>query len=55
MCMGASCHFPNWSAFEMDITGRLQEQVVTLEDARRATGGAFINSLRGWLDARLLG
>ena len=35
--------------------GRLQEQVVTLEDARRATGWAFINSLRGWLDARLLG
>ncbi len=34
--------------------GRLQERIVTVEDSRRATGWAFINSLRGWLDARLL-
>ncbi|MEB5963747.1 aminotransferase class IV [Comamonas testosteroni] len=34
--------------------GRLIEQVVTLEQARHASGWAFINSLRGWLDARLI-
>ena len=34
--------------------GRLTEQVVTLQEASHASGWAFINSLRGWLDARLL-
>lgn len=31
--------------------GRLQEGVVRVEDLPRATGLAFLNSLRGWLDA----
>lgn len=34
--------------------GRLTERVVTVEDVRRVTGWAFVNSLRGWLDARLI-
>lgn len=34
--------------------GRLTEQVVTLQEANHASGWAFINSLRGWLDARLI-
>ena len=34
--------------------GRLTEQVVTLQEASYASGWAFINSLRGWLDARLI-
>ena len=34
--------------------GRLTEQVVTLQEASHASGWAFINSLRGWLDARLI-
>ena len=33
--------------------GRMVEQVVRLDDVPRAQGWAFINSLRGWLDARL--
>jgi len=35
--------------------GRLAEQLVRLDDVTRVTGWAFINSLRGWLDARLIG
>jgi para-aminobenzoate synthetase/4-amino-4-deoxychorismate lyase len=35
-------------------TGRLQEAVITLADLPRAQGLAFINSLRGWIDARLI-
>ena len=34
--------------------GRLVEKVVVIEDLRRITGWAFVNSLRGWLDARLI-
>lgn len=34
--------------------GRLVEKVVLIEDLRRITGWAFVNSLRGWLDARLI-
>ena len=33
--------------------GRVQEAVVRLEDAPRVQAWAFINSLRGWLDAFL--
>lgn len=33
--------------------GRLTEAVVRVEDLRRAEGLAFVNSLRGWLDAEL--
>jgi len=33
--------------------GRVVEQVVRLEDVPRAQGWAFVNSLRGWLGARL--
>jgi para-aminobenzoate synthetase/4-amino-4-deoxychorismate lyase len=35
-------------------TGPLREAVVTLNDLPRAQGLAFINSLRGWVDARLV-
>jgi para-aminobenzoate synthetase/4-amino-4-deoxychorismate lyase len=35
-------------------TGRLHEAVITLADLRRAQGFAFINSLRGWVEARLV-
>ena len=35
-------------------SGRLTEAVVRVEDLQRAQGLAFINSLRGWLDAELL-
>jgi len=35
--------------------GRLAEQVIRLDDAPRAQGWAFVNSLRGWLDAQLAG
>jgi para-aminobenzoate synthetase/4-amino-4-deoxychorismate lyase len=35
-------------------TGRLHEAVITLADLPRAQGLAFINSLRGWVDARLV-
>jgi para-aminobenzoate synthetase/4-amino-4-deoxychorismate lyase len=35
--------------------GRLIEAVVRLDDLPRVQALAFINSLRGWLDARLLG
>jgi para-aminobenzoate synthetase/4-amino-4-deoxychorismate lyase len=35
-------------------TGRLHEAVITLADLPRAQGLAFINSLRGWVDARLI-
>jgi len=35
--------------------GRLVEQPVRMEDLPRATGLAFVNSLRGWIDARLVG
>lgn len=34
--------------------GRLVEKVVLIDDLRRITGWAFVNSLRGWLDARLI-
>lgn len=34
--------------------GRLAEQVIRLEDVPHARGWAFVNSLRGWLDARLI-
>jgi para-aminobenzoate synthetase/4-amino-4-deoxychorismate lyase len=34
--------------------GRLREAVVTLDDLPRAQGLAFINSLRGWVEARLM-
>jgi len=34
--------------------GRLEEAVVRVEDLPRATGLAFVNSLRGWLDAVLV-
>lgn len=34
--------------------GRLVEKVVVIDDLRRVTGWAFVNSLRGWLDARLI-
>ncbi|NMM12184.1 MAG: aminodeoxychorismate synthase component I [Rhodoferax sp.] len=34
--------------------GRLAEAVVRVEDLPRATGLAFVNSLRGWLDAVLV-
>ncbi|MEY5099536.1 MAG: hypothetical protein RJA36_2255 [Pseudomonadota bacterium] len=33
--------------------GRLQEAVLKVDDLRRATGLAFLNSLRGWIPARL--
>ena len=33
--------------------GRLQEAVLQVEDLQRATGLAFVNSLRGWIPARL--
>lgn len=33
---------------------RVVEQVVTLDDLPHVTAWAFVNSLRGWLDARLL-
>jgi para-aminobenzoate synthetase/4-amino-4-deoxychorismate lyase len=36
------------------VEGRLREAVVTLNDLPRAQGLAFINSLRGWIDARLV-
>lgn len=34
--------------------GRLVEAVVRVEDLPRATGLAFVNSLRGWIDAELV-
>nr|WP_315465021.1 aminodeoxychorismate synthase component I [uncultured Rhodoferax sp.] len=34
--------------------GRLKEQLVRVEQLQKVQGIAFINSLRGWLDARLL-
>ncbi len=34
--------------------GRLVEAVVRVDDLRRASGLAFVNSLRGWLDAVLV-
>lgn len=33
--------------------GRLKEAVITLDDLPHAQGWAFVNSLRGWVDARL--
>lgn len=33
--------------------GKLVEAVITVADLQRAQGLAFVNSLRGWLDARL--
>jgi len=33
--------------------GRLKEAVITLGDLPRVQGWAFVNSLRGWVDARL--
>jgi para-aminobenzoate synthetase/4-amino-4-deoxychorismate lyase len=35
-------------------SGRLQEAVLRVEDLPRAQGLAFVNSLRGWLDAELV-
>ena len=35
--------------------GRLAEQVIRLGDVPRAQGWAFVNSLRGWLEAELIG
>jgi para-aminobenzoate synthetase/4-amino-4-deoxychorismate lyase len=35
-------------------TGRLHEAVITLADLPKAQGFAFINSLRGWIEARLV-
>ena len=35
-------------------SGKLQETVVRLEDAPRVQAWAFVNSLRGWLDAQLV-
>lgn len=35
-------------------SGRLHEAVVRVDDLRRAQGLAFVNSLRGWLDAGLV-
>jgi len=35
-------------------SGRLTEAVVRVEDLQRAQGLAFVNSLRGWLDAELV-
>ena len=34
--------------------GRLVEKVVVIDDLRRITDWAVVNSLRGWLDARLI-
>lgn len=34
--------------------GRVVEKVVLIDDLRRITDWAFVNSLRGWLDARLI-
>ena len=34
--------------------GRLQEAMVRVEDLPRATGLAFLNSLRGWIEAELV-
>jgi para-aminobenzoate synthetase/4-amino-4-deoxychorismate lyase len=31
--------------------GQLEEAVIRVEDLPRATGLAFVNSLRGWIDA----
>jgi len=35
--------------------GHLKEAVITLTDLPRVQGWAFINSLRGWVDARVVG
>ena len=35
--------------------GRVREAVLRIEDLQRATGLAFLNSLRGWIAARLTG
>ena len=35
-------------------SGRVSEAVVRVEDLQRAQGLAFVNSLRGWLDAELV-
>jgi para-aminobenzoate synthetase/4-amino-4-deoxychorismate lyase len=35
--------------------GRLKEAVITVADLPRAQGWAFVNSLRGWVEARLVG
>jgi para-aminobenzoate synthetase/4-amino-4-deoxychorismate lyase len=34
--------------------GRLSEAVVRVDDLPRVQALAFVNSLRGWLDARLV-
>lgn len=34
--------------------GRVVEKLVLIDDLRRITDWAFVNSLRGWLDARLI-
>ena len=36
-------------------SGRVREQVLTLHDTKRVRAWAFINSLRGWLDAEIAG
>lgn len=33
---------------------RVKEAVITLDDLKRAQGLAFVNSLRGWVDAQLI-
>ncbi|HEY8907787.1 MAG TPA: aminotransferase class IV [Rhodoferax sp.] len=35
--------------------GRLTEAVITLADLPRVQNWTFVNSLRGWIDARLVG
>jgi para-aminobenzoate synthetase/4-amino-4-deoxychorismate lyase len=35
-------------------SGRLTEGVVRLEDVARVSAWAFVNSLRGWIDATLI-
>ncbi len=34
--------------------GRLAEAVLRVEDLPRATGVAFVNSLRGWIEAEVV-
>jgi para-aminobenzoate synthetase/4-amino-4-deoxychorismate lyase len=36
------------------VQGRIQEGIIRLDDLSRATQWAFINSLRGWIDATVL-
>lgn len=45
---------PGVGRAELLRTGRLVEQALTLADLPRVQGWAFVNSLRGWLPARLV-